>query len=495
MDRPNILLLFTDQQRYDTIHAAGNPVIKTPNLDQLAREGVRFSSAFTPSPVCVSARCSMIHGRYPHETGCANNGDPMPAQGATMMQVLSDAGYRTHGIGKMHFVPDRHALRGFQSRERQAEIPRPDPDDDYMRFLADKGFSHVYDPGGVRGDTYYIPQTSQLPANLHPTQWVGDRAAAFIKEADAGSPFFLFASFLHPHPPFSPPTPWNKLYRAAAMPLPKRPHRMGSLLTYANRHQNRRKGRDDGIDNNLLGVIKAYYYACISFVDYQIGRILQALQEKGRLEDTLILFTSDHGEFLGDYDCFGKRSMLDPASRVPMIARYPKRFPRGHVCDTPVSLVDVMPTFLSVAGQSANTSDLPGKDLAGIADQEASSGADGERIVYGQYASAGEGIYMAVNRQWKYFYSAADRREYLVDRIRDPQEMRNCAGDWDSQVALASMRDGLIQRLRSQGATACLDGDQWRQFEQPGLLPESVLRPYMDRGEHFRAISGYLDEP
>ncbi|MGI6381572.1 MAG: sulfatase-like hydrolase/transferase [Anaerolineae bacterium] len=107
MPRPNILLFFTDQQRADTIHAGGNPVIRTPNLDRLASEGVRFSSAYTPSPVCVSARCSLIHGQYAHNTGCAYNGDPMPADRPSFMQLLTDAGYRTHGIGKMHFTPDR----------------------------------------------------------------------------------------------------------------------------------------------------------------------------------------------------------------------------------------------------------------------------------------------------------------------------------------------------------------------------------------------------
>ena len=495
MSRPNILLLFTDQQRSDTIHAGGNPAIRTPALDRLCAEGVRFSSAYSPSPVCVSARCSLIHGLYPHQTGCANNGDPTPAQSRTMMQALTDAGYRTHGIGKMHFAPDRLALKGFQTRERQAEIPRADPDDDYMRYLSEQGYDHVYDPGGVRGDMYYLPQPSQLPARLHPTQWVGDRAVAFVEGAEESQPFFLFSSFIHPHPPFSPPTPWTKLYRASEMPHPRRPHRMGDLLTYTNRHQNRRKGRDDGIDNNMLRVMKAYYYACISFIDYQVSRILQALEASGRLDNTLILFTSDHGEFLGDYDCFGKRSMLDPAARVPMIARHPTLFAGGSVCDTPVSLVDVMPTCLAAAEVNWRDSGLVGGELSAIAAKERLSGeTDAERTIYGQYARASEGIYMALNRNWKYYYAASDHREYLVDRVRDPQEARNCAADWDSQPALEAVRMGLIQRLGRDGVTGPLDGDRWREFDRPTLLPGSVMRPYMDRGEHFRAIAGYLDE-
>lgn len=116
MARPNVLLLFTDQQRADAFGAAGNPVIRTPNLDRLAREGTHFTSAYTPAPVCVPARCSLITGQHPHRTGCVDNGDSMPTDRPTLMQALSGAGYRTHGIGKMHFTPDPQALRGFQSR-------------------------------------------------------------------------------------------------------------------------------------------------------------------------------------------------------------------------------------------------------------------------------------------------------------------------------------------------------------------------------------------
>jgi len=492
MNRPNILLLFTDQQRHDTLHAGGNPIIKTPALDRLCREGTRFSSAYTPSPVCISARCALIHGLYAHQTGCARNSDPMPEDKPTMMQALTEGGYRTHGIGKMHFTPDTYALRGFQSRERQVGIPRAEPDDDYMLYLADQGFDHVYDPGGVRGDVYYIPQTSQLPARLHPTQWVGDRAISFIEEADGAQPFFLFASFIHPHPPFSPPTPWNKLYRAANMLNPKQAHRMEELCTFSNRQQNRRKGRDDGIDHNLFRVMRAYYYACISFIDYQVARIVQALEASGRLDDTLILFTSDHGEFLGDYDCVGKRSMLDPAARVPMIARYPTCFAPGSVCNTPVSLVDVMPTCLTAAGEGVRAVDLPGADLGEIAAQERRNGEpDGARTIYSQFAHADEGLYMALNQNWKYYYSAADRREVLLDRLRDPQETRNCAGNWYCQDTLESMRADLMNTLQSEGTEKCLDGDRWSLFPRPSLSPESVFRPYMDRGESHINIPGY----
>jgi arylsulfatase len=472
MPRPNILLIFTDQQRGDTIHAAGNPVIKTPHLDRLVREGVTFTNAFSPSPVCVSARCSLIHGQYPHRTGCTDNGDPMPTDRPTLMSLLAEAGYRTHGVGKMHFTPDGQALRGFQTRERQEELLRRLEDDDYVPYLRANGYSHVLDPMGPRGEMYYIPQVSQVPARLHATQWVGDRSEAFIREhartredaREGGDrPFFLFSSYIHPHPPFAPPTPWNKLYRGPLMPLPKRPAQREALWTWANRHQNRYKYRDNGIDDNLLRVIKAHYYACISFVDYQVGRLLAALEETGMLDDTLILFASDHGELLGDYDCFGKRSMLDSAARVPLLARLPGRFRAGATCDAATSLVDIMPTALAAAGVPAGGASLDGLDLAEVAERADLAG----RTVYSQFQRRGLGVYMGVNREHKYYYSAPDRREFYFSRVEDPDETRNRAGLSFCRGEVEAARCGLIEYLRAGGYEEPLEGASWREFPAP----------------------------
>ncbi|MCL5269029.1 MAG: sulfatase-like hydrolase/transferase, partial [bacterium] len=489
--RPNILHLFVDQQRADTIAALGNPVIKTPSLDRLCAMGTAFTSAYSPSPVCISARCSMIYGQYPLHTGCYEN-TAMPADATaspdgrqTFMGVLTEAGYRTHGIGKCHFNPNGHGLRGFQSRERQEEGGHGAEVDEYSKFLYDQGWRHVLEPHGVRGEMYYIPQPSQLPARLHPTQWIGDRAIDFIDgQAGKTEPWYLFSSFIHPHPPFTPPNPWHKIYRAPLMPLPSVPQDAETLLTCINRIQNRYKYRDQGIDRNLLRNQKAFYYACISFIDFQIGRILAALEKNGQLENTLILFTSDHGEHLGDNNCFGKRSMHDAASRVPMIACLPGRFAAGARCVAPASLVDVAPTFLSAAGAELKTQDRKSVDLADLA-----AGTAGREMVFAQHAwpglvtapaadretlremcedravaRAATSQYMAVSREWKYFYSAADQREFLFDRVGDPRETRNRAGLVFCADAQRRMKVALIEHLRTGGETAGLAGDDWRRF-------------------------------
>lgn len=462
--RPNILFVFTDQQRADTVGAL-NPAIRTPVMDRLCAEGTLFTQAHTPVPVCVPARCSLIFGQYAHKTGCYENSSPMPEvtrERPTFMSSLTESGYQTHAIGKMHFTPDWRALRGLESRE-YSEEGTPDPAlDDYISWLHRNGYDHIHDSHGVRGEMYYVPQPAQMPARMHHSHWVGDRSIEFMRGRDRSRPFMLWASFIHPHPPFAAPVPWNKLYRAPSMPLPKRPPDMRNLWTYVNRVQNRYKYRDAGIDDNLLRVMRAYYYGITSFIDYNVGRILAYLEESGELDDTLIVWSSDHGEFLGDYDCFGKRSFLASAARVPLIVRYPERFEAGLRVDSPASLVDVMPTFLNAAGVDCSRADLDGMDLAELARSP------GQRpIAYGQYQHGDKASYMALTRRWKYVYCASDNREFLFDLLVDPEETRNRAETLGYLEQTQALRGELIAYLRAEGYTEPLDGDAWRVYPPP----------------------------
>jgi choline-sulfatase len=465
MKKKNILLIFTDQQRWDTIAASGNPYIKTPNLDRLMHDGTAFASAYTPSPVCVPARCSMHYGQYPMTTGCFENNYGMPDDRPSVADVLSAEGYRTHAVGKRHFTPDRNGLRGFQTMETQEENVENISQDDYTQYLESNDCGYAIEPHGVRSEAYYVPQLSTLPPQHHPTQWVGDRTVQWLKTEGAGDqPFFLFSSFIHPHPPFSPPTPWHKLYRGPDMPLPKMTEDPERLYLYTNRIQNRYKGRDAGRDLRLHQLIKAYYWASISFIDQQVGRILKTLEEAGQLDNTLIIFTSDHGEFLGDYNCFGKRSFLDSAARVPMICCLPGLFAASAVCDTPVSLIDIMPTALAAAGASAVNMD--GEDLVKIADGTTVRG-----MVFGHYEGAHAGVYMAVSKNWKYIWSAADNKELLFDRIKDPDETRNRAYNVTCGAPVRLMRGLLQDHIRTMpGHENVIDENGWI-VKDPIALP------------------------
>ena len=409
----------------------------------------------------------MHYGMYPQRTGLYRNGRMMDDNGASFQELLGNAGYRTQAIGKCHFTPEREALRGFQTRLIQEEITPDAASDDYRSFLEENEYDSL-EPHGTRGEMYYIPQVSHLPASAHPTQWIADRGMEFIEEASTeDEPWMLFSSFIHPHPPFAPPKPWHKLYRAPLMPLPKVPPDSEALHTWINTVQNRYKYRDQGIDANLMRLIKAYYYATISFIDFQIGRMLACLEENGQLENTLIMFTSDHGEYLGDYDCFGKRSMHDASSRVPMLVRCPGRFDDGDICSAPVSLVDVLPTFAAAAEVDTGGMELDGLDLTATARGET------DRVaVYSQFDSGDRGIYMVVEEDWKYFYSAPDDREFLFDRVTDPEETRNKAGLPFCQDTKAEMKEGLLGFLQEMGEEDAFteeeDGLDWKPSAEAG---------------------------
>lgn len=488
--KPNVLHLFVDQQRFDTIHALGNPVIRTPNLDRLVRSGIAFTDAYTPSPVCIAARCSMIHGQYPVHTGCCDNMAMPEDNRDTLMTALTRSGYRTHGIGKCHFAPDLYALRGFQTREIQEEGGFSALDrHPYLSYLYERGYHHLLEPHGIRGEMYYVPQPSQLPARDHPTQWIGDRSVRFIHEqADQNEPWYLFSSFIHPHPPFAPPNPWHKLYRPDQMPLPNLPDDFESLQTLVNRCQNRYKYRDNAFDLNLVRSIKAYYYACISFVDYQIGRILDELDRSGQTDRTLIIFTADHGEHLGDYQCFGKRSMHDSCSRIPLILSMPGLFAGGRVCHETASLIDLAPTILSVAGASIDTHPLDGVDLAQLAAGQSKRESvfshnyfDGSAFLesdadFSSYIADRDNrfavfsAYLAVNQNWKYIYSAPDNRAFLFDRKTDPKETRDFSCNPFLSDVRQQMNAQLVAYVKQNPSDRAVENDDFRAFRLPPFV-------------------------
>ncbi|WOO42722.1 sulfatase family protein [Rubellicoccus peritrichatus] len=461
-ERPNILFVFTDQQRFDAIGALGSSLLKTPHLDEWVQSGVTFTRAYTPCPVCVPARCSLVTGRPAHETGVVDNAS-MPFSEQTFMARLSDAGYQTHGVGKMHFDPDYRSMWGFESRDISEEGK---PDTDYMEFLRDAGYSHVDSPMGLRGEYYYIPQPSQLPQELHETHWVADRSIDFLNRRDRERPFFLWTSFIKPHPPFENPNPWYNLYRAREMEEPFIPENSHELTCLWNDIQNRYKYRDGDYDRQLMRTIRAAYFACISFVDYQIGRILETLGDDR--DNTIIVFSSDHGELLGDYGCVGKRCMLDPAVRIPMIVVDPrKKESAGTLCDKPVSLLDVFPTFLKAAGLEDYRVHEDGDDLLDIAD-----GIVPRSYTFSQFSDAAYGLYMVTDGEWKYIYSAPDEKEWLFSLNSEEREATNMADSDAAESVKERLRDALISRFQAVGYSTAVDGDKWRIYGKTVLADD-----------------------
>lgn len=402
MKKRHILFIFFDQLRYDAIGAMGNPYIQTPALDALANESVVFDRCFTPSPVCVPARLSMLAGQYPARTGNSNNNPKLQYEGKGFYSAITESGYDSCCVGKMHHIWNLLGDIGFKKRCTQEPLSNCD----YYKFLQNSPYSNVFDYNGQRSEMYYVPQVCQLPAEYHPTNWIGDRSLDYLDGCDPENEnCFLVSSIFHPHPPFSPPAPWNKLYRDYNGIPPYDPEGVDydeiAPLLY-DKFSTKRLG----ISELDLLRIRNFYYACVSFADLQVARIIAKLKEKGMYDDTLIVVSSDHGEMLGDFRSVGKRSMYDGAAHIPFFIRVPGMAHeiRHDVC----SLVDLAPTLLSWAGVDYDRSEYDGIDLF-----------SGERHseVYSQYNSGKAGVYMLATDTEKLIKSnKAEKYYYYTDR-------------------------------------------------------------------------------
>ncbi len=480
----NILLIMTDQQRYDTIHSLGNKKIKTPVLDTLTKDATAFTRAYTPSPVCVPARFSTLSGKYCHNTGCIDN-DGMPDGHESIMERLAGAGYSTCGIGKMHFKfknDGNMAMWGYDERVTSEEVNGAKRDD-FKKYLKQNGYGHVKDIHGVRSEMYYVPQPSQLPEKHHHTTWIADRSIEYIGNRNRKTPFFLMCGIIKPHPPFELPVPWNKLYRSPDMDFPFVPVGFEDMQTYWNRVQNRYKYKSKGRDRELERVIIAHYYGCISMIDYNVGRVIQKLKDEGIYDDTLIIYTSDHGEMLGDFNCYGKRGFLDPVARIPLIVKYPGKSAGDRITE-PVSLVDIAPTIMEFAGIEI-PEDYDGCNLF---DEEF------ERPVVSQYQKVDKALYMLVEGKYKYFYSAADNKEWLIDFEADPLEYKNLAVNCCYEEKTTEMREKLVAVIKDSEFHNAVEKKKFKVYPRPrDYRNEDEGLLFQDGSDSLPNIPGYTD--
>ncbi len=399
----------------------------------------------------MPARHALTCGAPPHQTGCVDNLG-IDCDRPSFMHGLNDLGYQTHGIGKMHFTKSKGDW-GFQTREHAEEIAGESGRDDYRRYLAENDYEHVQDPYGFRSEYYYLPQPSQLPDKHHNNTWVADRSIEFLKNRDKEKPFFLWSSWIKPHPPFESPYPWSRLYRMHEMDGPYLPENYEEQRNFWSDVQCRYKYLDSGHSKHLAKMIRAAYYSVVSHLDHHVGRVLDALGPD--IDNTLIVFSSDHGEMLGDYGCYGKRSMLDAAAKVPMIARLPGLFPAGAKADQASTLLDLFPTFLEVGGAEVN------KNIEGVSLQRLQLEDNHERYVHSQFSQNQLGLYMVANKNWKYIYSAADNKEWLY---KDGCESVNLAKDPTFEYMLTELKQKAIERFKADGYELPIEDNEWAHF-------------------------------
>lgn len=445
----NVLLITSDQQRWDSLPCYGRPCVQAPSMERLAREGVVFERCYTPSPVCVPARACLLGGQWPSTTGVLGNNHGLPDDFPTWPKLLSAAGVRTAAIGKMHFYP-WDARNGFEERisaedKRHTYLP-----DDFAKFLRHHGHERVHPTANPGYFASLGAPVTPLPKRFHVDGFVGDQAAAWLSAAPA-EPWAAWVSFAGPHDPYDPPEEMAGMYDGAPVPEP-----VGSRAELASKPRAQRTAGTESLANSMFRIDpttasreqvmrwRRHYFANVSLIDEQIGKMLAALEGRGQLDRTLIMFTSDHGDALGDHGLPYKSFFYDCMARVPLIVRGPGVVAGGR-CRSLVSLLDLVPTLYRAAGVAAPTT-LEGVDLTGVL---ADPSGTAREVVFSEIM----GRVMVRDEHFKYAHYVDGDAE-LYDLGNDPDECRNLAGD--------AVFGGEVARLR-------------------GLLTEHALRTFPAR--------------
>lgn len=356
MTRPNILLISTDQQRYDALGAAGNAHISTPHLDRLAAEGARFTGCYTQSSVCSPSRASLMTSRYVHNHGLWANGVDLDPAEQLFTRTLADAGYDCGLVGKFHLGAAQHGRveprvdDGFRTF-RWSHDPYVRGQNAYHDWL-EGHFPGVLDAATADGGNAAI---DRLPTEQHYSHWIGEETIEFLTSTrDPDKPFCFVVNFFDPHHGFGAPAAYPERYDADALPRPVTSDLSTKPPIYTEASRASYAGADRGFVDyspQQIQEVVAQYYAMLTLVDDEVGRILAALEDLGLADDTLVVFTSDHGEMLGDHQMMLKGPMMfDCSVRVPLLVRWPGQVPPGTVREELVEWIDLAPTLLAAAG-------------------------------------------------------------------------------------------------------------------------------------------------
>ena len=452
MERPNILFLMTDQQRWDALGCTGGWV-RTPHLDRIAREGIRFDRCMANSPVCIPTRLSLATGLYPHNTGVWKNqpSAPSPKQ-PNWMQVIRSLGYRTSLFGKTHLHPHRGDLR--EKEDLMHAYGLDDVDEIGGPRASARVLSHMTAGWEARGvwkayqEDYeerfrlkpHMVRPSALGLEEYADVYVGERAREYLEQYDRSQPWFCWVSFGGPHEPWDAPEPYASMYDPESMPPPAGPLIQGE---YRPRGELDRKleSRPD-LTREDIGAMRANYAGNVSLIDDQIGRILETVEQRGEMDRTIVLFTSDHGEMNGDYGLIYKEVFLDGAVRVPLLVRTPETAaagPAGRICETPVEWFDIGPTLVELTGGRVEYPQFA-RSFRSLLD-------DPGRAHRSEALSELRGEIMLFDGKWKVALNAEGEVYLLFDAQNDPDELENLAGRTGMEEVETRLRLRILERL------------------------------------------------
>ncbi len=457
-ERPNILFIMADQLRADALGCEGNAAAKTPNLDRLAAQGARFAHAYTSTPSCTPARSAVLTGLSPWRHGMLGMGQMAEHYPREMPAMMGAAGYHTIAIGKMHFYPQRNP-HGFAKMilDESGRAQTPDFISDYRCWFASMAPTLEPDATGIGWNDYrdgvYAP-----PEELHPTRWTGDVAVRFLKDYRDEKPFFAFVSFARPHSPYDPPERFAQMHADSDVP----PAAIGEWASINDRKAAR---TEHTLWRGNLGPEQARrsrraYYGSVSFVDEQIGRILEALAARGLTDKTLIVFTADHGDMLGDHHLWRKTYAYEGSARIPVLVRWPAGLPAQscQVTGEPAELRDMLPTFLEAAGATSEQAAFDGRSLLGPVRGESASWREYIDLEHNRCYGGSEHWNALTDGRAKYVFHSVSGREQLFDLQADPGELHELSPEPAHRQGLEAWRARMVEHLRPRGEAFVRDG-------------------------------------
>ncbi len=456
----------------DCLGAYGNNQVRTPHIDAFAAEGTRYTNSFCAYPVCTPSRYSIFSGRYVHEHRGWTNHCTLPPGMATWPELLQDAGYRTACAGKMHFAPTYLDV-GFAEMYLSEQNGPGRWDDDYHRILRDRDLIDANDLEDQEREfrdqarriywDNFGALASNLPEKEHSTTYTGDRGVEALEQWTGSGNLFV-ASFIKPHHPFDPPKVWADRYNPDELDI--LPGWIDACMDH-DLELNPGYFHHDTLSPPALQQVMAHYYAAIEHIDHQVGRMVEVLKRKGLYDDTLIIYTSDHGEYMGYHHLLLKGGyMYDALSKVPLIVRRPGPSNGGGVSERLVSNVDLAPTILAQCGLA------PAEGMSGL-----DLNADATRDVVCSESHGGAQV-MARTKTRKLLRHDKLNRAFLYDLEKDPHETVNCFEDPAYRDNVYMLQDALTKWRPDPLPETYLNQDA-PQIDQPNVPPDLSHRDAM----------------
>ncbi|MEG2924014.1 MAG: arylsulfatase [Oscillospiraceae bacterium] len=482
--KPNLMLITVDQMRRDCMSAAGNTAIETPNLDAMCRQGIRFTHAYSATPTCIPARAALLTGMSQEHHGRVGYEDGINWEYAhTLAGELTAAGYQTQCVGKMHVHPQRnrcgfdnvvlhdgymHAVRSSKNATAEAY----EGTDDYLHWLRTQcGHKADLTDSGLDCNSW-VARPWPYAEQYHPTNWCAEETIDFFRRRDITKPFFLHTSFVRPHSPLDPPQYYFDMYKDSKdLPMP----------VIGDWEDTEDLAQDGQMTDCKWGIVstkairraRGAYYGLITHIDHQIGRILQAMGEYNLLENTVVVFTSDHGDLLGDHNLFRKAFPYEGSAGIPLFVYDPGdllHLNKGTVKDDLVELRDIMPTLLDLA-KAPIPDTVDGKSLCPILQGK---GEEPRDYLHGEHSLAEHSTQFIVTKTDKYIWYSQSGEEQYFNLEKDPQELHNAIAEQSAQCRIQALRALLIKELacREEQYT---DGTRLIKGQKPLNVLRSVL--------------------